>query len=384
MDRSSRPEPPPWWGFAQLGLVASCLIIVGLALLRSDAQLQRSDWPSFMVAGRLVASQPERLFDRDAEHREQRAVLGGGEYDFAGYGGLLPVVAPPWVALYAAPFAGLGLGAGGRLWILVQFLALTAGLLLLTGWRKWVRALAAMAGVPLLLLVGNAQLDGVLVLGLGLSWHLLRSGREGWAGAALGLALVKPHLALGVAAGLLVAQRWRVLFGWALAAGVLVTACLLLAPGALPAWPGAALFTAGHNGSDLSLPGLLYAVGLPPAGALLAGAAAALAATLAVAARCPTPAAAAAALVLGGLLAAPHLLATDLVVCCFALVLAGLDAVGPLLLLSVASMLLAVRLPAVQAGLGGCLLLGGLLVGAAWLPGRAWTPGIIGRQFGSR
>jgi hypothetical protein len=224
--------------------------------------------------------------------------------------------------------------------------------------------------VPLLLLVGNAQLDGVLVLGLGLSWHLLRSGREGWAGAALGLALVKPHLALGVAAGLLVAQRWRVLFGWALAAGVLVTVCLLLAPGSLPAWPGAALSTAGHNGSDLSLPGLLYALGLPPAVALLAGAA-----------RCPTPAA---ALVLGGLLAAPHLLATDLVVCCFALVLAGLDAVGPLLLLSAASLLLAVRPPAVQAAMGGCLLLSGLLVGAAWLPGRAWTPGIIGRQFGSR
>jgi hypothetical protein len=33
----------------------------------------------------------------------------------AGYGRLLPVVAPPWVALYAAPFAQLGLGAGGRL-----------------------------------------------------------------------------------------------------------------------------------------------------------------------------------------------------------------------------------------------------------------------------
>jgi hypothetical protein len=207
--------------------------------------------------------------------------------------------------------------------------------------------------VPLLLLVGNAQLDGVLVLGFGLSWHLLRSGREGWAGAALGLALVKPHVALGVAAGLLVAQRWRVLFGWALAAGVLVTVCLLLAPGSLPAWPAAALSTAGHNGSDLRLPGLLYALGLPPAAALLAGAAAALAVTLAVAARCPTPAAAAAALVLGGLLAAPHLLATDLVVCCFALVLAGLDAVGPLLLLSAASLLLAVRLPAVQAAMGG-------------------------------
>src|SRR4030081_3477807 len=149
MDPSARPEPPPWWGFTQCLLVASCLLIVGLALLRGDQQLKNSDWPSFMVAGRLVAAQPDRLYDRDAERREQRAVVGPGGYGLGGYGGLLPVVAPPWVALYAAPFAGLGLGAGGRLWIGAQVLALVAGLLLVPGWRGTARGLAAVApGAP--------------------------------------------------------------------------------------------------------------------------------------------------------------------------------------------------------------------------------------------
>src|SRR2546429_6951563 len=100
MDRSARPEAPPWWDFGQALLVASFLVMVGLGLLRGDQQLKNSDWPSFMVAGRLVATQPHQLYDREAERREQRVVVGPGSYELPGYGGLLPVVAPPWVALY--------------------------------------------------------------------------------------------------------------------------------------------------------------------------------------------------------------------------------------------------------------------------------------------
>lgn len=384
MDQSARPEAPPWWPFTQGLLVASCVLTVGLALLRSDVELKNSDWPSFMVAGRLVATQPDRLYDRDAERREQLAVVGPGAYDLPGYGGLLPVVAPPWVGLYAAPFARLGLGGGGRLWIGVQVLALVGGLLLVTGRREPVRALAAVAGVPLVLLLGNAQVDGLVVLGLGLAWRLFTRGHMLWAGAALGLTLAKPHLVLGVAAGLLVARQWRVFAGWALAALVLLAGTLILAPGALAAWPAASLATAGHNGNDLSLPGLLYSLGLDPLVALMVGLTAALALTVWVAARCPNPNAAAAVLVIGGLLAAPHLLATDLVLACFSLVLAGMAAVGPLLVVSLASLALAVRIPTGAAAWGGCLLLGALLASVAGLPGRSWTPGIIGHEFGSR
>jgi glycosyl transferase family 87 len=384
MDRSARPEAPSWWGFGQALLVASFLVMVGLGLLRGDQELKNSDWPSFMVAGRLVATQPHQLYDREAELREQRLVVGLGAYDLAGYGGLLPVVAPPWVALYAVPFAALGLGAGGRIWILAQVLALVAGLLLVSGGRELVRALAAVAGVPLVLLVGNAQLDGILVLGLGLAWRLYSNGRLVWAGAALGLTLVKPHLVLGVAAGLIAARCWRVLLGWSLAALALLAATLVLAPGTLGAWPAAALATAGHNGNDLSLPGLLYAAGVTPQPALLVGALTALGVTLVIASRAPDRAAAAAVLVLGGLLAAPHLLATDLVIACFALVLAGMAAVVPLLLLSIGSLVLAVRIPAAAAACGGCLLIAGLLAGVAGIAGRPWALGIIGREFGSR
>ena len=116
----------------------------------------------------------------------------------------------------------------------------------------------------------------------------------------------------------------------------------------------------------------------------MVGLTAALALTVWVAARCPNPNAAAAVLVIGGLLAAPHLLATDLVLACFSLVLAGMAAVGPLLVVSLASLALAVRIPTGAAAWGGCLLLGALLASVAGLPGRSWTPGIIGHEFGSR
>jgi hypothetical protein len=88
--------------------------------------------------------------------------------------------------------------------------------------------------------------------------------------------------------------------------------------------------------------------------------------------------------VLGGLLAAPHLLATDLVVACFALVLSSMAAVVPLLVLSIASLVLAVRIPSAAAACGGCLLVAGLLAGVAGIAGRPWALGIIGREFGSR
>jgi hypothetical protein len=384
MDRSARPEAPPWWNFSQALLVASFVVMVGLGLLRGDQQLKNSDWPSFMVAGRLVAGQPNQLYDRRAELREQRLVVGPGGYSLPGYGGLLPVVSPPWVAIYAVPFAALGLGAGGRIWILAQVLALVAGLLLVSGGRQLVRALAAVAGVPLVLLVGNAQLDGIVVLGLGLAWRFHSRGHLVWAGAALGLTLVKPHLVLGVAAGLVAARCWRVLLGWTAAGLALLGATLVWAPGALGAWPAAALATAGHNGNDLSLPGLLYSAGAAPLPALVAGVVAALMLTVAIASRAPSEPAAAAVLVLGGLLAAPHLLATDLVIACFALVLSGMAAVGPLLLLSVATLVLAVRIPAPAAAWGGCVLVGGLLAGVAGLAGRPRALGIIGREFGSR
>jgi hypothetical protein len=58
--------------------------------------------------------------------------------------------------------------------------------------------------------------------------------------------------------------------------------------------------------------------------------------------------------------------------------------VGPLLILTLASLTLAVRIPTAAAALGGCLLLGVLLAAVARIAGRSWAPGIIGHEFGSR
>src|SRR5205807_1245613 len=67
----------------------------------------------------------------------------------------------------------------------------------------------------------NAQIDGLVVLGIGAAVALWT--RPWLAGFALGLTLMKPQLMLPLALALLLMRAWKVLGGWA-AAGVLLLA----------------------------------------------------------------------------------------------------------------------------------------------------------------
>jgi ABC-type sulfate transport system permease component len=86
----------------------------------------------------------------------------------------------------------------------VELVALAVGLAVLArgGQRRW-PALAAFASVPAALMALNAQIDGLVVLGLGAAFVLWRSDRRFVAGCALGLCLAKPHLVVGLALVLL-------------------------------------------------------------------------------------------------------------------------------------------------------------------------------------
>src|SRR2546421_10813312 len=77
--------------------------------------------------------------------------------------------------------------------------------------------LPAFASVPTALVLLNAQLDGLVALGLGGAIALW--SRPYLAGLALGLTLMKPQLVVPVGVALIVQRNWRVLAGWA-AAGV--------------------------------------------------------------------------------------------------------------------------------------------------------------------
>src|SRR5207245_250073 len=187
-----------------------------------------SDWPAFATGARLIVSDPGHLYDFDTQTRVQRQVTGGRVLVTLGIEGILPFLAPAWVALLAVPFDALGTDLGGRLWILFGLACLAAGLFFATRPRPPTAILPGFAAVPTALLLLNAQLDGIVALGLGAAFALW--SRPFLAGLALGLTLVKPQLVLPLGLALIAGRRWRVLPAWAGGAVVRTASYRPLAP----------------------------------------------------------------------------------------------------------------------------------------------------------
>lgn len=302
--------------------------------------IAHSDWTSFAVGGRLILTQPAELYHHSAQLAEQLRLIHLRFPNHPGVqNGLLPVVAPPWVILFAAPFTALGFTLGGKAWVVVQVLALVFGGLCVSGLRNAQRALIALTGVPAVLMAMNGQVDGVVVFGLGLGWLLYSRGHRFWAGVALALALAKPHLVLGIIVALLVTGRWRMLTGWVAGGLALVAAVTAIEPHLVLAWVDYAFGSAGLIGRDLSLAGIADQLLGGRLGSLLATATA-LGVTLWLA-RGREPACAAAIVILGGLLAAPHALSYDLVLVPLALLIAGRDQLWRLAAISAGAFLAA-------------------------------------------
>ncbi len=318
-----------WLTRGRVVLLGVAIGIAAFPLLESEQSLVNSDWSAFAVGGRLAFSgDPDLLYNGPAQVRVQAAITGGVRLNAGDQGSLLPFDQPPWIALLAAPFAGIGNDPGARLWILVELAALAVGLSLLVGRAqpRW-RALVAFAAVPTALMALNAQVDGLVVLGLGGAFALWRSDRRVLAGCSLGLCLAKPHLVVGLAIVLLLAKEWRVVAGWALAAAGLLGAVAIRDPRWPVQWLRFLATDVRHIGSELSPVGaaLRLPMGQAPALAAAIGVLAlVVAATVLLAQRRrDTPNEALAVVVTGSLLAAPHALESDLVLAAAAVALAG-------------------------------------------------------------
>jgi len=308
-----------------VALLGVCLGLALLPFFRSDRQLLSSDWTAFATGAALASGpRPDLLYDRAAQQRAQDAITGGGRFTLKGQGRLLPFLSPPWVALLALPFLQLGLGWGARLFVLVQVGALFAGVAVACPRDRWAPP-AVVASFPSLVLVLNAQLDGLVVLGLGLAVAGGRAGRQVPAGLALGLTLGKPHLVLPLACALLLGRRWRLLLGWLLAGAALVALVCLRDRRWMADWYGATAAAVGRNGRELDPGTWAWWAGLPDRRATLLTLSislAVLAAVLALAVRAGAGRAWP-VLVAGGVLVAPHSLPGDLVLVAFAMALAG-------------------------------------------------------------
>ncbi len=313
-----------WAWRGRIALLGVSLAFVLYPLLPNDDVIN-SDWPAFATGGRLIAGDPSHLYDTAAQRGVEREVIGGRVLVTLGIHGILPFLAPAWVALLAVPFELLGPDLGGRAWVLFGLLCLGAGLYLATRPRPPTAILPAFATVPTALLMLNAQIDGVVALGIGAALALWP--RRYLAGLALGLTLVKPQLVLPLGVALLAAREWKVLAGWATAGAVLLLSTVALDPRWVLDWLGQTRSTVQTGAREVDLPHL--AVWLPGSsqGVALAGLTLlAVAAVVYLATRLNHDRGmrpAIAVLVAGGVVAAPHALPTDLVLVSVALAIWG-------------------------------------------------------------
>ena len=367
-------------------MVAVSLGFVIYPIIEGRYDVIDSDWPAFATGGRLIVQDPHHLYDFETQRRAQLDITYGRSLVTLGIHGILPFLAPAWVAFLTAPFELLGTDLGGRLWILFGLACLALGLFLAVRPRSptallpaFASAQPAFASVPTALLLLNAQLDGLVVLGVGAAIALW--SRPWLAGLCLGLTLVKPQLVLPLGAALLLTRQWRVVAAWAIAGIALFGASTALSPRWMLDWlsavggtvaPGSREIDLAHFGTLLPASVRSYAVAIL---SLVA-----LAGVLALAHHCRKDwRSAAAVLVAGGVLVAPHALPTDLVLVAAGLAIWGKAAWLDWLLLSLGAAVAAV-LPAPVPAAVGVLLVGWLCLRAAGLSG--WQRGPASQAAG--
>jgi hypothetical protein len=140
-------------------------------------------------------------------------------------------LSPPPAAWLIAPLTLVGPQAAFFVWLFLSVAAVAGAWWLAapgTGWLRVLWLLGAAAWYPVLYSLSLGQPVVIVLLGVIACWRLAESGKPYLAGAALGLSVLKPQVAIAVPVVLLVAGRWRIAAGWAATAGVLAIASLLM------------------------------------------------------------------------------------------------------------------------------------------------------------
>jgi hypothetical protein len=218
------PERPRF-AASTLGYLAlaafNCILL--LSYLESHPNFP-GDFCAFYTGARLYLQGPSRVYDLTLQRATEQQLLGRDD---------IPFNHPPYELLLWLPLARLSFQTAFWLWRL-------AGLLLLAVASKlaatalcprlgapaiFLRALAFFP-VPYCLWMGQ---DSVLLLAILAACAWLLARRMEWlAGAALGLALLKPQLVLPIAAVFLLMRRWRVVRGFLCSAFAVLTLSILM------------------------------------------------------------------------------------------------------------------------------------------------------------
>ena len=219
-----------------LGLIALKAIYFS-GIFQHGATRTLVDFDVFYVAGTMAwHSGFDRAYDLAAFMREQHRLLGASDN--------LPWSYPPLFGLVAAALAPMPEWLAYAGFMATTLAAFLFALVKLGG--RWPVGPLLIAFLPVVINIAAGQ-NGFLTAALiGLTCWGLLSGRS-WAGVPLGLLVIKPHLAVGLAIYVLLDRRWTVIGVAALTVvATSALAALVLGPSVWPAFLAAA-GTAGHN-----------------------------------------------------------------------------------------------------------------------------------------
>jgi len=246
-----------------LAVLGAILIqLAPLCLVQEQIKSGSSDFSAFYSAGQILATgHGSQLYDLGTQREAQRIFTSK-----FGRPPLLPFNHPPFEALIFAPLALLPYGAAFAVWLACN-LAMWIGVLFLLRpylpslQKQFDLALLAVSFFPPLLVALTQGQDSVLALFLfALCLVSLIQDRNRLAGAALGLAMFKPQLALPAMLMLALAhgQRRRLLAGFfstCLGLGLLSVA--VVGWGACAGYPGVLLHSVPEN------PGIIDPANMP-------------------------------------------------------------------------------------------------------------------------
>jgi hypothetical protein len=179
-------------------------------------------------------------------------VTGDNPYDLAAVdrlvqevsperGGTEPAWNPPWLVVALTPLGLLPYEFATRVWLLLNLMLLSCLPLIIWRWLAgprprppaWLMGLGLLFTASLVQ-IAIGQVTVIILLGVILCLAGLRSGHDGWAGAALVLSLSKPQLMYLTLPVILIwaatQRRWRVWLGLGAAAALGLVIATILSP----------------------------------------------------------------------------------------------------------------------------------------------------------
>jgi alpha-1,2-mannosyltransferase len=222
------------------GTIAVVLLVPLLAYIliwspNFDTPVPGGDYLHFYLAARMVRDgEQDRLYEFPYQIQFQRDPARMPFPPLADSYALY--IYPPFFVWFCLPFSYLPFKAGAAAWVLFMSGCLIAALHILL--RTCARGhgafgfalLAAFPFLPCLMSIYSCQNATLSLLICSTTYALLRSGKQGAAGAVFALQAFKPQLTLVIAVAMLCKGQWRFVRGALLGGVVLLGASLAVSP----------------------------------------------------------------------------------------------------------------------------------------------------------